>query len=290
MIDLHTHSTHSDGSYTPGELVRYASKRKISIIALTDHDTVSGIDEAIQVGRETGVEIIPGIEVSVTHEPGTMHILGYFLNYQDSIFQNRLEKLQSARESRNIQLIQMLNDLGIKITLEEVAKEAGGGQIGRPHFASALIKKGIVKNFDEAFRNFLAKGAAAYVDKRYLSSTEAIRLIHEAGGLAVLAHPKLLGFKSDAELEACIQRLSEEGLDGLEVFCSSQSGKESERYREVALRYDLFITGGSDFHGAKKASVELGILGTYGRMDDSIVKEMRAYLEAAKDGVVSNAT
>jgi len=277
-VDLHSHSTHSDGRLTPGELVREASERKVSVLALTDHDTVSGIDEALEAGLRLGVEVIPGVELSVKQEPGTLHLLGYFLDHRDLEFQGRLRKIQKVREERNLGILEKLNALGVPITFSEVEKEAGGGQIGRPHFAAALIKKGAVKSFDEAFRRFLANGAPAYLKRDSLEPREGIRMIQEAGGIAVLAHPRSLMAKTEGEFERTLSELAKSGLDGIEVYCSSQGAKESEFYKKMALKYDLFITGGSDFHGAKGASVQLGILGTHGRMNDSIVEEIRSYL------------
>ncbi len=277
-IDLHSHSTHSDGSLTPGELVSMAAERNVSILALTDHDTVSGIAEAVDAGLREGVEVIPSIELSVRRDPGTMHLLGYFLDHRRKNFLERLAGVQKIRAERNLSILENLNALGVNITLQEVTEEAGGGQIGRPHFARALVKKGAVKSFDEAFRKFLAEGAPAYVRRDSLEPEEGIGLIHDAGGLAVLAHPRSLAAKTEEGFETALAKLVDTGLDGIEVYCSSQGSKESEFYKSMALKYDLFATGGSDFHGAGKGTVELGILGVYGRMNDSIVNEMRSYL------------
>ena len=277
-IDLHSHSTHSDGSLTPQELVSAAAERNVSILALTDHDTVSGIGEAMDAGLHKGVEVLPSIELSVRRDPGTMHLLGYFVDHESEDFLERLAGVQKIRAERNLLILENLNKLGISLTFEEVAEEADGGQIGRPHFARALIKKGTVKSFDEAFRKFLADGAPAYVRRDSLEPAEGIRLIHDAGGLAVLAHPRSLAVKMEEGFETVLAGLADAGLDGIEVYCSSQGSKESEFYKSMALKYDLFSTGGSDFHGAGKAMAELGILGVHGRMNDSIVEEMRSYL------------
>lgn len=260
--DFHMHTLHSDGTLTPTELVRLAKERGLSCMALTDHDTVSGIAEAQAEGRKIGVEIIPGIEISVKCDFGTMHILGYFVDPNSKVLLDGLEEVQEARRKRNDIMVEKLNAHGMKLTLDEVKAESGGGQVGRPHFANVLIKKGYVKARQEAFDKYLAKGKPAYVDKRTLDSREAISLINAAGGVAVLAHPKHLKLDHDPiEFERVIKQLKSEGMTGLEVYSSCQSAEESKRYRKVAERLDLVITGGSDFHGGNRPNVPLGWMG-----------------------------
>ena len=260
--DLHTHTTHSDGTLTPHELVRLAQERGISCMALTDHDTVSGVEEAQEEGNRIGLEVISGIEISVKFEPGTMHILGYFVDWKSEAFRNVLEDIQEARRRRNPMIIEKLRASGIDISLEEVIQESGGHQVGRPHFARVLEKKGYVKSHDEAFDKYLAKGRPAYVDKRKLTSAEAIRMIGEAGGLAILAHPKHLKLDSNPRrFEAEIEKMKSEGMAGIEVYSSCQSKEEARRYKKTADRLGLIITGGSDFHGANRPDASLGWMG-----------------------------
>jgi 3',5'-nucleoside bisphosphate phosphatase len=265
--DLHMHTVHSDGTVTPTELVRLAKKAKLSCIALTDHDTLSGIEEAQAEGAKLGIEVISGVEVSVIFDPGTLHILGYFVDRNSPKVKSVLGEVQDARKKRNPLIIEKLQSLGLDITLEEVEAESGGGQVGRPHFAAVMIRKGFVKEKQEAFDKYLAKGASAYVDKRTVSSKEAIDMIEEAGGIASVAHPKQLKLDHDpGRFEAEIKRLKDEGIKGIEVYSSCQSKKEAARYLEVAKQLDLIVTGGSDFHGQNKSNVKLGWMGKDGAM------------------------
>lgn len=260
-VDLHMHTVHSDGTLTPTELVERAKSRGLDCIALTDHDTTSGVREAQAAGKANGVEVIPGVEISVICEPGTMHILGYFIDANNKILSEGLESIQEARRQRNPQIIEKLNALGMDITLEEVTKESGGDQVGRPHFARVLVNKGYVKNFEEAFDKYLTKGAPAYVDKRKMTSEYALQMIRGAGGVASLAHPKLLKLKERKEFEAEIATLKDQGLGAIEAYSSCQSKEEAAYFRDVAKRFGLVITGGSDFHGANRPQVELGWMG-----------------------------
>ena len=283
--DLHMHTIHSDGTMTPRELVRLAKDRDLSCIALTDHDTLSGIEEAQDEGRRIGIEVIAGVEISVKFEPGTMHILGYFVDRNAERLQNGLEAVQEARRARNPKIIERLRSLGLDISLEEVERESGGNQIGRPHFACVLVKKGFVRDFEEAFNKYLAKGAPAYVDKRKLTSREAIEMIEEAGGIASLAHPKHLKLDSKPEeFEATIKQLRSEGLKGLEVYSSCQSREEAARYRKTAEGLGLVITGGSDFHGTNRPQVSLGWLGDGVKLTYETIDQMKKMILDRKLG------
>lgn len=276
-VDLHMHTTHSDGTFKPRELVRYAKEKGLGCISVTDHDTMSSQAECTEEAKKLGIELIPGIEISAQFEPGTLHILGFFLDPNHPKLAATLDDIQKARKERNPEIIQKLNRLGIPITLEEVCAESGGKQIGRPHFARVLLKKGIVKSMDEAFDKFLAKGKPAYIDKRRLSSAESIERIREAGGIAVIAHPKQM--KLDEEgLRREFARLVDEGLGGIEAYNSCQNREEASLYKRLAKRFNLFVTGGSDFHGANKPEVDLGDLGDGAELDYEVVEAMRASL------------
>ncbi|MBI4372143.1 MAG: PHP domain-containing protein [Candidatus Omnitrophica bacterium] len=277
--DLHTHTIHSDGTCTPKELVQLAKEKNLSCIALTDHDTLSGIREAQEEGHRVGLEVIAGVEISVIFEPGTMHILGYFVDRNSKILQEGLSEIQDARRKRNPQIIEKLNALGMNISLEEVESQSGGDQVGRPHFARVLVNKGYVKNFEEAFNQYLAKGAPAYVDKRKMSSREAIEMIEEAGGVASLAHPKQLKLDALPErFEQTLEQLKSEGLKGLEVYSSCQSKEEAARYLKTAERLGLFVTGGSDFHGANRPQAPLGWMGDGASIPYETIDQMKKLL------------
>ena len=258
--DLHMHTVHSDGTLTPTELVELAKRQGLSCIALTDHDTLNGVEEAQSAGSRLGVEVIAGVEISAICEPGTMHILGYFIDPKSKQLQEKLEEIQEARRQRNPMIIEKLCASGLDITLEEVEQESGGDQVGRPHFARALVRKGYVKNFQEAFDKYLAKGAVAYVDKRKFTSRDSIEMITEAGGVASLAHPKTLKLSGNV-FEQKLDELKSEGLKGLEVYSSCQNKEESAGFKKTADRLGLFVTGGSDFHGANRPHVQLGWMG-----------------------------
>lgn len=277
--DLHMHTIHSDGTCTPRELIRLAKQRGLSCVALTDHDTLSGVEEAQDEGNKIGLEVISGIEISVKFNPGTMHILGYFVDRNSKKLQDSLAEIQEARRERNPMIIEKLKAAGVNISLEEVERESGGGQVGRPHFARVLVKKKYVKDFEEAFNKYLAKGASAYVDKRKLSSREAIEMIEEAGGVASLAHPKQLKLDGTPErFEQTLDQLRAEGLKGLEVYSSCQSKEEAARYRKTAERLGLIITGGSDFHGANRPQAPLGWMGDGAMIPYETIDQMKKLL------------
>lgn len=274
--DLHIHSTHSDGTVPPRELVQLAKEAGLACIALTDHDTLDGVREAQEEGRRLGVEVIPGVEISVKFEPGTLHILGYFVDLNSKELAAGLEKVQQARKERNPKIIELLRTSGVEITLEEVERESNGGQIGRPHFARVLIRKGYAKDSKEAFQKYLSKGASAYVDKRNLTSQEALDLINRSGGVASIAHPKQMKLdETPSQLEAEVKRLKTEGMLGIEAYSSCQSREEASVYRALAERLGLLVTGGSDFHGSNKPNIRLGQMGQGAAIPYETVDQMR---------------
>jgi predicted metal-dependent phosphoesterase TrpH len=258
FIDLHTHSTASDGTFTPTALVHYAKTKGLRALALTDHDCIDGIKEAMAVGKEVGVEVVPGVELSAKFPNGTMHILGFFVDPSDSIFLQRLAMLQEARSQRNPKIVKKLQGLGIEITYDEVVAASGGGQVGRPHFASVLMEKGYVKTIAEAFEKYLKNGGPAYVEKDRFSPEESIALIHEAGGVAALAHPFTLHLPVE-EMERVLERLTRAGLNGVEVYYSIHSPEQTAQYEQLARKWGLVATGGSDFHGEFKPKIDLGV-------------------------------
>ncbi|MGO9557643.1 MAG: PHP domain-containing protein [Acidimicrobiales bacterium] len=257
MIDLHTHSTCSDGSDPPGRVVELAVAAGCSAVALTDHDGLSGIDEARRVAEDARITFVPGCEVSCKFSPGTMHVLCYFAEPGEGPLQSQLERLRDDRVNRNARLVERLNELGIALTLEDVEAETDGSTLGRPHFAAALVKKGVVESYQDAFDNLLAKGGPAYIPKAFISPDTTIAAAHGSGALAVLAHPLSLGLEP-AELERTISELAEAGLAGLECWYGRYSTEERHGLLAIAKRYRLAATGGSDFHGTFKPDLSVG--------------------------------
>lgn len=257
MIDLHTHSTASDGTYSPKELVLLAKKEGLSALALTDHDTIDGLKEAYDTAREVGLPFLCGVEISVKFNgPGHFHLLGYFLSPELAGLEEMLKKLKEARKRRNEIMIEKLQALGIEITLEEL-KNVTSGEIGRPHIAKLLMEKGVVKTLDEAFERYLKKGAPAYVPKALLTPEEAIEEILSNKGIPVMAHPVTLKVDKDF-LKRYLYELKEKGLKGIEVFYTEHSPSFTQFLLDLAKKLDLLITGGSDFHGANKPDIKLG--------------------------------
>lgn len=256
-IDLHTHTTHSDGSATPQELIERACAKRARAVAITDHDTVGAIGEARAAAERFGVEFVEGIEISAEYSPGTMHILGYCIDGESPALAMKLRELKQARERRNPQIAYRLRLLGFDISYDEVAKVAGNEVVGRPHFARVMIEKGYVASIQEAFDRFLKKDAAAYVEKARLSPADSIALIHEAGGVAVLAHPYQLKLESYEAADELVDELAGFGLDGIEALYSRHSPDQRESYSEIASRHDLLVTGGSDYHGSYKPDISI---------------------------------
>lgn len=259
MIDLHLHSTASDGTLSSAELVTYAKEKNLEAIAVTDHDTVEGLEEALAVGVRLGIEVVPGIEISAERPNSTLHILGYYINFKDETFLKNISILQEARAERNPKMIKNLHTLGIDIELDEVTKVAETGQVGRPHFAQVLLKKGYVKNMQEAFEKYLKKGAPAYEDKFRFSPHDAITHIVNGGGIPVLAHPCTLNYRTNKDLELLVTDMMNYGLMGVEVYYSDHTRSQTALYEQIAKKYNLLITGGSDFHGNNIKGIELGI-------------------------------
>lgn len=278
MIDLHTHTTISDGTLTPTELVRRAKERGLRALAVTDHDIVDGVAEAMAVGQALGVRIIAGVEVSADSPYGAMHVLGYFVDYQDAVFQKQLERFRQYRDERNPQIVEKLNRLGMEISYEEVLAKAGEGTVGRPHFAAVLVEKGYVRSVPEAFDKYLKTGAPAYVNKKRPSAAEAIGMIHQAGGLAVLAHPIRLRVKNGAGLNQLVAELTEHGLDGIEVYHSDHPPELVEQLLGLAEKFALVVFGGSDFHGQNKPGIELGEGRGHMRIPESLLEPIERRL------------
>ncbi|MBH0332522.1 metal-dependent phosphoesterase [Brevibacillus brevis] len=277
MADLHTHTKASDGTCEPAENVRLAKEAGLAALAITDHDTVAGIPEAMEAARALGVEIIPGVEVSSVGKGQDIHVLGYFVPYEDPAFEERLFRLRETRHERNQLLIARLQELGIDISLEKVYRRKQGTDknIGRPHIAEELMEMGVVSTIAEAFDKYLGKGGAAYVNPPRITPQEAITLIKEAGGVAVLAHP---GLYDDDEL---VQELIVFGLDGIEVNHPDNDEVQKMRYSKWAAQYGIVVTGGSDFHGWRGEEPFHAMLGSHTAGMDA-VEQLRAIAEKRK--------
>jgi predicted metal-dependent phosphoesterase TrpH len=258
LIDLHTHTTASDGSYKPRDLVKLAKEHGLQAVAVTDHDTSAGNREALEAGVDFEIEVIPGVEISADSPWGAIHIVGLFVRLNDDEMESTLRDLRRFREERNRKMIKLLVDMGIPITLEELLTEAGGDLVGRPHFAALLVKKGVVKSYQEAFDVYLKSGGKAYLDKKRLSTEDAVKMILRAGGIPILAHPCTLRQKDESQFETRLKSLIEQGVRGIEVYYTDHSKGEEAYFSDIARRYNLLISGGTDFHGAVKPSVTLG--------------------------------
>ena len=262
-VDMHTHTTASDGTFTPRELIDYTLKKNLRGIAITDHDTVNGIDEALTYcNKSWGLLIIAGIELSTELLNEEVHILGYDINHKAKALLDVLSLIQNERVNRAMKIIKKLQNLGIAITYDEVLKISKEGVIGRPHIAKVLLKKGYVKTIEESFIRYLNKGCPAYVSRFKLTPCEAIELIKGVGGVAVLAHPGLIKNKSIVDV------IIEKGIDGIEVYHSEHKKVDNERFLLIAKEHNLIVTAGSDFHsppiddnrhgdlGSEKISIE----------------------------------
>ncbi|MGE4441316.1 MAG: PHP domain-containing protein [Desulfomicrobium sp.] len=256
-IDLHTHSTASDGTLKPAELVAAAVEAGLQAVALTDHDTVLGLPEACSAGRELGIEVIGGCELSVGFERGSMHLLGLWLPQHPERLRLALERLADLRTKRNESIIANLNNYGVDITYAELESITDGGSIGRPHFAQLLVEKGLAVNFQDAFMNWLRPGTKGYAPKEKLSPREAIELLKSEQATVILAHPCTLKVEKD-ELENVLIELKDSGLDGVEVFYSMHTQAQTNFYAGLCRKLDLLQSAGSDFHGANKPGIALG--------------------------------
>lgn len=257
MIDLHTHSTFSDGSLTPAELVDRACEAGVTALALTDHDGTLGIDAFLDACARRGLRGIPGVEISVEFGPGTLHMVGLFVDPQDAGLATALARLRNVREERNQVILRKLNALGIPLAWEDVAKFASQDVVGRPHFALALIEKGVVGSKDEAFERWIGKGKPAYADRYRLSPRDSIELIRSAGGVPVLAHPYTLGYHRN-RLRAFVGELAALGLQGIEAYYSEHAPDQQRHVLAMAAEFNLAPSGGSDFHGALNPDIRIG--------------------------------
>jgi hypothetical protein len=283
-VDLHAHTTASDGTDSPARLIKLAASLGLSAVAVTDHDTTQGLPEAEEAAFGAGIELVKGVEVSADWRGGAMHML-VLLAEDCDLLHARLREVRRGRTVRNHLMVERLRGQGIPMTMEEVEEEGGQGTIGRPHFASVLVKKGYVSDVGEAFNRYLGRGRSAYVERERLSSSQAIDLAHSVGGVAVLAHPLTIGVEG-GELSTLVGDLATLGLDGLEAYYGAYDPTTRENLATLARRHGLVPTGGSDYHGDFKPDIGLGV----GRGDllvpDRVLEELRAAasVPAGRDG------
>ena len=252
-IDLHTHSLRSDGALSPADLMRRAADRGVSVLSLSDHDTLAGVAEAVAAGDALGVRVIPASELNTESEWGDAHVLGYFIDPADQPLEARLRWLRENRGRRIELMVEKLNQLGYSVSLDRVLEIAQGGALGRPHLAEALLEKGYVRSYEESFDTILAKGSPAYVARVGLSPLEAVALVRTHGGVPSLAHPGTV-----VGLEALLPKMVAAGLAGIEAYYGEHSPEMTERCLALARTHGLVPTGGSDFHGRGEHGVDLG--------------------------------
>ena len=274
-VDLHLHSSASDGTDAPAIVVRKAAAISLTAIALTDHDTLSGIPEAQAAARDLPIELIPGVELSVDHDGVKIHMLAYFIEPGSGPLQDRLGMLRTGRDARNPVIIEKLNSLGYGITMQDVLRHTAGDAVGRPHIADALVEAGLVADRSEAFRDLLGDGGPAYVERERLTATDAIQLATGSGGVTSVAHPLTID-PGDSTLRSIFEDLRGAGLAGIEAYYSEHPPHIRTQLAEVAADLGLVATGGSDCHGSGKPGLEIGT----GRGDlvvpDSALEELRA--------------
>jgi predicted metal-dependent phosphoesterase TrpH len=273
MIDLHSHTTASDGTFSPAQLVDEAGRAGVRILGITDHDTFSGYDRAVPLARQAGLELVCGIELSTKLHGNSVHLLGYFLGTDGlGVFRGWIGDLQESRRERNVRLVARLQQLGLKITLEEV-QARGGEMTGRPHFAQLLLEKGYVSSLQQAFDEYLDESAKGYVTRNEPQFAEAVGHIREGGGIASLAHP----IRLREDVTGVLPALRAAGLNAIEAYHSDHSPAQTELYLDLAAQNGLLVTGGSDFHGAVKPEIRLGT-GRSGnlRVPEDLVDRLRA--------------
>jgi predicted metal-dependent phosphoesterase TrpH len=275
MIDLHTHTTFSDGSETPTQLVEEAAAKGLTAVAVTDHDTVDGLPEALAAGARLGVEVIPGVEINLEHDRVTMDMLGYFLaGAPTDELQRELAELRVYREERNLRMVERLAELGFPLDPADLAAAAENGAVGRPHIGEAMMRRGYVSSITEAFELYLRRGAPAWVDRRRLALGRALKLLRASGAVPVLAHPGII--RTDAAgLNHIVRDAARAGLAGIECYYPLHDADTVARCLGLARKYALVPTGGSDYHGTVKPKARLGV-GSLGEpVPDEVLADLR---------------
>lgn len=256
IVDLHVHSTKSDGTLTPTELVSYAIEKKLSAFALTDHDTISGIKEAMDAAKGTSLEVIPGIEFSTEYLGRDIHILGIYIDFDSSLFMNALEEFQTSRDNRNRTMCTKLQEHGVPVTYEDLIDYYPHSILTRAHYANYMLEKGYTKSTKEAFERYIGDYAPCFIPREKVTPVQAVELILSCGGIPILAHPTLYHFGTDT-LDQLVLTLKSAGLVGIEAVYSTHSASEERDIKRLAIKHKLCISGGSDFHGAHKPGLDL---------------------------------
>ena len=295
QIDLHVHSCLSDGTCTPKQLIALAGEKNITAMALTDHDTVKGISAAMTAASGSSVELVPGIEMSCLYtspnkdDPSQrhlhdgnikkeIHMVGLFIDHKNKVLTNAIHTYQKNREKRNQEMAEKLTVAGFPVTISELEQMFPHAVLTRAHFANFLVKKGFLKDKNTAFKKYIGEGCPCYVEKFYVSPKQAIDTIHAAGGVAILAHP-LLYQMTDQLLETMVYQLKELGLDGIETMYSTYSDSQQLYMRDVAAKFHLLESGGSDFHGANKPDISLGTGRGHLRVPVSYLNAIKEYMK-----------
>lgn len=286
-IDLHVHSTASDGGLTPSEILAMAVRLGLSAVAITDHDTLAGSAAAVAGGIPPRLNFLTGIEISAAAPVGydmggSVHILGYGIDLDDTAIHSLLKVLNAARQNRNPQIIRRLNQLGMHLTMQELAPIVGSASAGRPHIAQLMVQKGMADSIEDAFDRFLAKNRPAYVEKFRAPMADVIDAINQAGGIAVLAHPYLNGLTDPVRFEKFLLALCSMGLKGIEALYPDHPPAAVAEYCRLARKHHLLITGGTDFHGQVNPGVQMGVAGGDFHVPYSIYETLVAHLEAGR--------
>ncbi|GHT84542.1 phosphatase [Spirochaetia bacterium] len=274
MIDLHTHSRASDGSLSPSELIQTAKERGLSAIALTDHDTLDGLEEAREAAAKQQIRFIPGIEIDIRYDPitvgGEFHLLGLGIREPGPAFREALAELTRLREKRNRHILERMGEMGVRADYDEIRALSGGGSVGRPHFAALLVQRGIVKDREQAFSTYLGKDRPLYISKEGLEFKRAVRVIRDAGGIPVLAHPMSL-YVAWGRLPDLIADLAAQGLAGIEAWHPTAKVRSCKRLEDLGKSLGLYITAGSDFHGESRPDRKLGITAGGRTIEDALL-------------------
>ncbi|MBN2041306.1 MAG: PHP domain-containing protein [Spirochaetes bacterium] len=275
-IDLHVHSKASDGLYSPSELIDYAISRNISVLGLCDHDTVAGVPEAVKYAGKKNMELIPGVEFSLNCSGGSFHLVGLFIDHQNKRMLEITEKLKESRMGRVEKMVESLVSDGYEISLEDIINEAKGAALGKPHIARILVRKGYAKDMFIVFKTFMCHGKPGYVKRERISFEEAVSVIKESGGISILAHPISLNLKTFKKYESFIDDLKERGLDGIEAYSSMHSMKEVSEFLRIADKFNMIVSGGSDFHGDKGKVLGVYTDGNY--IPAQILENIKSYI------------
>ncbi len=274
-IDLHTHTTASDGIYSPSDLIDLAISNNLTAMAITDHDSVDGLEEAMNYSKGKDLELIPGIEFSIEYTGGSFHLIGLYIDFYNSELIETTERLKKLRSERVVMIVEDLNRYGIDISIDDISSLASGYSVGRPHIARVLVEKGYASDVNAIFQHYMVKGKPGYVKKEKILVDKAINIIKQAGGISIIAHPITLNFKTFDNFEKQVQQLAVLGLDGIEVFSSMHTHDEIDEFERITHKFNLIISGGSDFHGDK--GKELGIYIDGEPIPPDILKDIEKY-------------